>query len=541
MPKKKTELSNEVKSLNPQCKVVLYPWKLSTSRILDSELGYDTILRGVNDSSLAETSSLDISSQIINFNYVKTMDAPCGTFNFSLANGEKSVGDWKQIIQRGTWVVIYLAQDGSLNIRSEVGPARRIEGEQKYVRCVGYVDRVSVASSMADSGAYDVTFNVSGRDFGVVYEDTTIWHNLFQFDEIILKSLTDASLNVMGTTSLTEVIKTIHNLFFNPEGLPGAKVNDNKSLTSIALQWLLPSKLISDLGMRNHYNDSYWGRLNTLRLSETKATLSVEHPTSFLTGNAWEQLKRLSSPAFHELFTELDDEGHPTLVFRPIPFGMNKSKYPLVGKHITLYKNLEALDLKAIDVVEFDLGEDGHSRYNSFLATVETSLISPEDNISYLSGQGFPKFVQSSIKRHGFRPMHVTADNIVKDALNAVGSGTPVLLKEFNEVLMDYWAYAAQAESGYFNLVGRNDIKVGKCLLTSKDVPYAGGKRFYIEGYTDSFTVEESGAATWMQQVEVTRGFSEDALKNPARLSSKFQYRDEPVKTSGEFTKKGGK
>lgn len=541
MPTRKPELSNEVKSLNPQCKIVIYPWAISTSEAGDAELGFSTTSGIKNDSDLSDSNPLDISSQVLNFTYSKNMDSPSGTFNFQLANGEKTIGDWKDIIKRGTWCVVYLSQEGNLAIKDTVSAPLKGKDEYQYLRCVGYIDRVAVTSSMSETGAYDVTFSVSGRDFGVVYEDTTIWHNLFQFDQIMLQSLTDSKLNQTGATTLNEVLSLIHNLFFNPDSLPGAKTNDEKSLTSIALQWLLPRKLLVDLQMQNQGNDSFWGRLGVINFQKTKATLAVESTTAFLTGNAWEQLKRLSSPAFHELFTEIDDLGYPTLTFRPIPFAMNKKNYPNVGEYISLYKDLNYIDVRAIDVIDFDLGEDCHSRYNSFLATLETTLYNESDNITFLRGEGFPKFIQASIKRHGFRPMHVTVDNIIKDSHNGFGTGAPILLKEFNEALLDYWAYSTQAESGFFNLVGRFDVKVGKCMVTAPDVPYAGKKRYYIEGYTDTFSIDDLGNATWMQQVEVTRGFSEDALKNTSRLTTKFNHRTEPVKTSGEFTKKGGK
>lgn len=518
------KFSNETQDVVAQCKVVVYDWDVKAL----------TLNQG-SDIELSKVTPIDISSQILSTTFTKTKDAACGTFNIMLSNSPGyGSGDWKDLIKRGSWLILYMAQDGSLSVADRVGPpnknAKKLE-EAKKIRCIGFVDRVSVKAEMGENGAFDVVYEVSGRDFGVVYEDTSIWHNVFKYERIMLDSLATSKLNVTGSLSISEAVSLIHDLFYNPKSVPGAKVNSDESLVSTALQWLMPRQLLQDIGLTVD-STPYWGELDIKNFGNTAANLSVEKPTDFLSGNAWETLKRLSVPQLHELFTETNDAGLPKLVFRPIPFAISKAKYPTVGQHVTLYKDLPTIIVRAIDVVDFNLGEDNHARYNSFLVTVSTSLIGVEDNIALLDGSGFPKNVKDSIKRYGFRPMHVSVDSIVKNAERNDGKGNAKILKEFNELMYDYWNNMVFAESGEVNLVGQNSVKIGLALKFDDNTPYVTGKRYYVEGYTDSFAVDDRGTRSWSQTVMLTTGYEEEDLVK----KSGFGTRNSPFNHQGEFT-----
>lgn len=527
---KEYKFSEETKHVTAQCKVVVYPWQ----EILNNpDLG---------DDKLSASTRLDISSQVQSVTYSKNMSG-AGSFSIQLTNSPGyGSNDWKDILKRGYWVVIYMSNEGDLLLNPVVGPnvAKARKQEAKRIRCVGYIERVSVSGTTQPNRSIDIGFNVTGRDFGIIYEETNIWHNLFAFDKIMLDSIAQTKLNITGNVRIHEAIKLIHDLFYYPLNIPGAKVNDNKSLLSIGLQWLMPKEMLADIGfnLSGVTNGTYWGALPEIfKPEETGAGIAVEQPGDYLNGNAWEQLKRLSIPQFHELFTEMDDAGKPRLIFRPIPWGIDQEKYPKNKQNIKLYKDIkEVVTVPAIDLYDFDLGEDDHSRYNSFLATVSTGLINVEDNISLLTGRGFPKNNSASIRRHGFRPMHVTVDSIVKNEELGNGAADQIQLTEFNEILYDYWNPAVFAESGSVTKLGTNDIRVGKCMKFKNDVPYLCTKRYYIEGYTDTFTVNSKRETEWTQEVDLTRGFEE------ADLSAKkgFLSRNTPFSASGDFTKGEG-
>lgn len=525
---KPPKLSNETQDVVAQCKVVVYDW---TSRALTLDSG--------QNATLTKADALDVSSQLLSCNFSKSMGNPAGSFTFTLSNSPGyGTGDWKDIIKRGDWCVIYMTQDGDLALSERVGPpnpkAKKSE-EAKRIRCIGFIDRVAVKAEIGERGAFDVTYEVSGRDFGVVYEDTSIWHNVFKVERIMLDSLSSSQLNIVGSVSVDKALSLVHDLFYNPKAVPGAKVQSNESLVSTALQWLMPRQLLQDVGLTVD-TTPFWGEIpNVKDFSPTEANLAIEKPTDYLSGNAWAMLKKISVPQFHELFTETTDEGLPRLVFRPIPWAIDKSKYPTVGRKVKLYKDVDAVTMKAIDVIDFDLGEDNHSRYNSFLVTVSTTLINTDDNISLLKGSGFPKNMQDSIKRYGFRPMHVTVDSIVKNSEMSNGKSNAKILVEYNELNYDYWNNAVFAESGNVNCIGQNRVKIGRCLKFDEKTPYVFGKRYYIEGYTDSFVVDEKGTSTWVQSVSVTRGFEELDL----RTKVNFGERETKFNHEGEFTPSG--
>lgn len=524
------KLSNKTQDVNAQCKIVVYSWK------------HKAPLEGnLTDTQLSESSRLDISSQVLACEYSKNMGGPTGSFTITLSNSPGfGSGDWKDIIKRGEWCNIYLTQEGDLSMNPQVGAplksASRVSEKEK-LRCVGFIDRVAPAVSIDDNGAFDIVYEITGRDFGVVYEDTTIWHNLFQFDKLLLDSVGNDKLNILGNSNLKVVLETVHDLFFNPTGLPGGKagIRGDKSLTSTALQWILPRQLIQDIFDGQGKNGgTFWGELDGIKnFKETAAGLAVEKPTDFLTGNAWEQLRKAAVTQFHELFTEISDSGIPQLNFRPIPFAIDKSNYQNIGKNVQFFKDLPFIKVPAIDVKNFNLGEDNHGRYNSFLVTVSTGMWNVEDNVSILRDSGFPSFNQASIKRYGFRPMHVTVDSIIKNAQKDGGKSDRKKLIEYNHLLKDYWEKYVFTDSGTIEQVGRNTIKIGKAIVYDTDVPYIATRRYYIEGYSDSYTVSnDKGASEWNQVLKLTRGIEEEDL----RRGFADQRRDTPFTQQGEFT-----
>lgn len=520
-------LSNETQDYTPTCKVVVYNW---ASRFLS--------LSGSSDNTLSKSSPLDVSSQILGASFTKIDGQPSGTFSFTLSNSPNyGSGDWSDIIKRGEWCLIYMSQDRDLTLSEVVGPpnpSSQKKQEAKKVRCIGYIDRVAPKLEIQENGSLDITYEVSGRDFGVVYENTTIWTNIFNTEKTVLDAVANSFLNVVGTVSIDEVLDKMHDLFYNPKALPGSSefLNKNGSLTEIALQWLMPRQLLVDLGLSPD-STPYWGELPNIRnFSKTAATLGISKPTDFLTGNAWENLKKLSVPEFHELYTETTDSGLPELVFRPFPFSIDNSKYPILSKYVTLFKDLPLVDVPALDVLDSNLSEDDHERYNSFLVTVTSSYINSNSNIDVLRNTGYPKHVQDSIKRHGFRPMHVEISALVRNAEKSNGSEDLKLLVEYNELNYDYWNNAVFFSSGSAHIFGKNEIKIGKCVKFGDSTPHISGKRFYIEGYTDEFVIEENGSSVWTQTLMLTRGAEERDL----REKNQFGIRNTVFPHQGEFT-----
>lgn len=527
---KSTQFSNITTNNLAQCKIVVYPWK--------NGLGDPNI----SDSALSEATRLDISSQITSCSFSKNTGSAAGNFSFSLTSSP-GIGsqDWKDILKRGYWCIIYMANDGSLALNPIVGSnlSKNKKKEARYIRCIGYIETVGVKGTVGENKEIDIEYEVTGRDFGIVYEESNAWHNLFQYDQIMLQSIRDTQMNITGNVRIHTAIDLIHDLFFFPANIPGAKVNNNKSLLDIGLQWLLPKEMCKDIGfnLTKLGKGTYWGNLPRVKdIHQTGFGIAVDRPTDFLSGNPWDQLKKISIPQLHELFCETRLDGTPRMVFRPIPWAINQQNYSTVNsKYILKYIHLKPkIHVPGVDLIEFDLKEDDHSRYNSFLATVSTGLINTEDNIGLLKGTEFPKQNRASIRRHGFRPMHITVDSIVKNEQLANGSADFIQLKEANYIMYDYWNPAIFCETGHIEKVGSNDVKIGIALGFGSDVPYMTHKRYYVEGYQDTFQVEDNASTHWVQSVSLTRGMDERDLKK----GGGFGNRHTAFTAPGEYTKR---
>lgn len=516
-------LQNDNKSVVSQCKVVVYKWK------------QESLPSSASNTALAEATPIDISSRILGASFTKSLDSPSGTFSVRLANNTGiGSGDWKDLIKPGTWCAIYMSQDGDLNPTSSVKAPNKTPKEK--LRCIGYIERIAVKSEINSRGAFDISYELFGRDFGVVYEETTIWHDLFRYEKNLV-DLGAKALKVVADITVDQSIKLIHDLFYAPHRLSGAVITGTDTLNSQARQWLLPAALIRDLNIPKERNkDTFYGNLTSnLNIAPSKASISISNPAVYLSGTAWDQLKTLSIPILHELYTELNDDGNPELVFRPIPWRIDGSRYRLIRSTILEYKD-ESLRVEtpvpAIDVINFEVGEDNHARYNHFITTAKTSLINNEDNIALFKGSRFPKQNIASVKRHGFRNLHNTINTMLLNQALKDGAVDTRLLIQFNELLLDYWNLAVFAESGTLDKIGSNDIRIGKTLEFDENVPYISDRLYYIEEYTDTFEIQENGNGIWTQSLKLTRGFEKKDLNN----AGKFSRRNEPFENEGEFT-----
>ena len=517
-------INNQVRNIRSQCQVIIYRWRTG---ILTQG--------GVSTDRLSQAKRTDVSSRVMTANFSKNIGSPAGQFSFTLANNTgTTIPDWRQLIRVGHWCVIYMSQDGDLDINSVVtGP--KTKPPNNKIRCIGYIERVAARTMVNERGAFDTVIEVSGRDFGIVYENTTMWMNLFQFDNIALEAAA-GRLNIIGNTPLEEQMQIMHDLFYAPQKLLPSLKDDSSSVTSIARQWLIPNILANDLNIKPPSGlASFWGNLpNVTNFEKSAMSVPVDNPVSAISGNVWGKLKGMSVPAFHELFCETTNDGMPKLNFRPIPWQLNGARYPTVRKFIRKFGDVERVLVNAVDIMAMDTGLDNQNRKNHFLTTIKTTLFNAEDNITNVAGSGYPLEIVDSVRRHGFQPMHVDINSLTLNAALGDGKTNKNLLKEFNGVILDYWLNAIFFDSGNVEMIGNNDIKLGKCMQFGSDVPYSGDRLFYIESYTDTFVVGENGTSDWMQSIQLTRGIDLVDL-----VDGKPGVRDVFFDQEGQYTESG--
>lgn len=553
-------LKTDTKNINSQCQIIAFRWEDDLPR------GEDLIK---DNSKLSASIPMDISNHLIHScTFAKNNSAPAGSFAFKL----DSTRDWKDILKPGQWCLIFMSNDGTLNLpkresNNSFPPPPSFPIHAKKLRGICYIDRVAVISSITAHGALDVEYEISGRDFGVVYEETQLWYNWFKAESIRIEAefvkLNNISEQPEFKITLDNLLELAHDLFFAYHRRVGkGNTKEEQQLTELGTQWLMPAELLNMLNIPYEQNESFYGNITNLygsgeytdndtKLGQTLLTQPLQNPLLYITGNAWSKLKELSIEEFHELFTETDHNGHPKLMFRPIPWGIDTRGYPTLAKKVLPYKKLveknRFVDIAALNVLDFDIGEENHSRYNHFLVQLKNSVWFSIPVVGVLNtkastrGRKFPYPRKGEIKRHGLRLMHanlntfpysLAGNQVGKAAAPSDGKPDPILLIELNELFLDYWDVAIFFESGTLTTIGNNDIKIGKVININKDVPYIGNKLFYIEGYTDEFIIEENGSSFWTQSLQLTRGIEKTDLDG----LSDFWKRSEKNVIASEIT-----
>lgn len=554
-----------IRSRRDRCTVVWYQWA--------NEIGDDASVFGVtmpNLAGLSESRSYNISDHIVECAFNKNLGDGAGTFEIVL----KNTVEWSRFLKAGSWLTIYMnskglgadtskqspkdllaekipesikkaAKLGGFNLNSAAplppGPTRKeLQSLKDSLRGICLIERVALQSFVGGDGEIDYNYVVTGKDLGVVLEETELWFNFFHYQESAFKALAS---NFLGQTSrnLTSLMDTWFDAFFKPESIFGDQEQLGKSLALSLKQWLLPKKLLTDLGLR-FVGEGYFGDI--VGIKDFQSTLFENNkpdPLAGLQGTAWGKLKELSQPEFHELFLEVDG-GAPRVVFRPIPWGIDKSNYPNLAKYVTAYKDLagnavtsvletafnvlpgstnaaprgSSLELGVQDLIDFDVGPDFHQRYNHFLVDSNAASAQQNNAISLFQKEErlsspFPFRNTNSIKRHGLRTMHLTIRSYLANK-NSFSTGAfrdqpdKQFLLEANELIKDYWGQAGDFLSGTIIMKGRGDVKLGKVLITGEEILGIGAHQFYIEGYEDRFTVDSDGATDWQQVLTVTRG-----------------------------------
>ena len=96
-------------------------------------------------------------------------------------------------------------------------------------------------------------------------------------------------------------------------------------------------------------------------------------------------------------------------------------------------------------------------------------------------------------------------DNSKKDKKGNVNQSQ---IMEYNYFVKEMWDDSIFYESGNCEIVGKNDVRIGKALYFDAKTPYLGDKQFYIEGYVDKFVIGSNGINSWTQDLILTRGYT---------------------------------
>lgn len=573
-----------------QCQVLWYPWSANPDASIST-----TAAMAIPDNAISNSDSYDISNHIMSFSYSKGMSNGAGSFSLTLGN----TVDWVKFMMPGQWLVIYLSPNGDLimpsknsgetafglNATGSVIPMNpkpnlpetiKANLKPQYLRAICQIQRVAVKSFTNSDGVVEVTYGITGKDFGVFLEEAELWFNALASAETTFQSFIKAqqdSGDLVKDMALHKIMSKFYDILLNAQSLPGFNMN---VITDVLLtQFLIPSKMIDDLGLKFASAVAPKIFANLANIKEIYPTALIASNINMITsfrGHAWERLKEFSEPLIHELFTEISDAGLPKLFFRPIPWALNPNNYPNLKENIFTIKEMvlggqslldktdkllnksmgfvpndrrtaHTLKVSPLEVESLDLGRDYHDRFNFFLvdgmrdSTILTSFLSLAKEKGKMPLL-YPLRDIIDVKRIGYRPCNAKISmyqitNFNKDDPAAKDGADFIFLEGINHLLTDYHLQAKNFFSGTINMVGRNDVKLGKFLILNdtsdmkiENLNGFGKMIFYVEGYSDQFTINNDGTTSWSQTIQVTHGIEySDVIQNSNYASKEPQVK----------------
>lgn len=430
-----------------------------------------------------------LTGEIESCSVSKNIEQPSASFNFTLFPTK----NWKQEISPGDWLVIYF--------HSSLEPMKERPTDTKNMVLIGNVDRIArVIQKDQETDITTLRYQVSGRNFGKVFEQTDIWYDPYTIQQATLDvALRTAGLEIVGNPS-TQTGKVL-DVFLGK----GAQFADGK--TSSLNQWFLPEALSKLLGSSGGTN------FNSILKREIQSNLPGYKPRNMLTpnsnGSLWDMLKRSCNDLLNMLYLEevryADGTVKPTLVLKPRPFQTpsfenTTRKYSQYGKDDAVlrkalkggYKTLQRhsdesyVEVLQSEVIYENLGRDDHARINMlwFNTTLNYEyILSPSSNMGNADSIANPTFSRPSIMRHGLRRL----DSVLEFCHSEIEGGggaqnNSELFKAFAGQLYDMNYANHLYEQGTIECTGVLEAELGKALIVTGKSG-SSKKVYFIEGY----------------------------------------------------------
>jgi len=427
-----------------------------------------------------KTEKYQLYDDIVSFSYSKSLSSPAGTFQCKIL----ATRDYSKLISPGDWVQIYLTTSK----------------DKKHKRVIGNVDRISLEEFINEDGMREIYFSISGRDFGKIFQDTTIWFNPYTLDQY--KAVILNKINKPGGPP-NVLIKNIIDLF----------LNDAESVADCSTSmnyWYIGDRFAQELGQSGHPQFA-----DLIDMSD----FSVEQPgfkaipVLNVQGNVWSVLKGISNEVINTMFTELyenKDTGEllPKLYFGVRPYCFRSFTSEIIPT-IQYFLDLPSAVVDAKEIIGASIGLNDHDRLNMFFLRLQEQPYykSQEAKVFYTQGIDL-----DSIKRSGLR---LFSRNIDYGIIQG-GTVDSELYSEYMRLVSTWYKANHLLENGTFTILGNPEIRVGRRLVINNSKMYPN-RQYLIESYTDSWSFGD----VWRQQVEVTRGIT---LENE---SEKYAYQSQ--------------
>ena len=477
------------------------------------------------DSTVFKTKQFTIEEEIKSMRVSKSLDNPSATFSVSLFPTQ----NWKETIAPGDWVGIYMF--------NRLETKRTTIADSKNLVMLGNVDRISRNLERDEDDKITLKYDVSGRNFGKVFEDINIWFDPYiNQDESLDVALRTAGLEMTGnpTSQVSELLK----IFLGPGGkfkgrTLGKEVTGNLSSLN---QFRVPEGVAAIFNKTpksgvvdpdTQANPRFYGILDQniesgLPGYRDRNVISAEDQ-----GNLWENLQRASNDLVNELFLEeirfKDGFARPALILRPRPLNTPFFDSQFGKKELGLksflngkYKTLQTLsDESFVEITQGEitlenLGRDDHSRFNMFWLTSNRDMQWNQSSYSNVRSKGVignPFFTRESVSRYGLKGMNRQFEfsQVSKKPTSSRGeaSSDTTLFKALMVQAYDQNYANHLYDSGTIETNGVLEAELGKVLVILPNSNSGQKKKiYYIQGYEHDWTFPN----TWRTTFTVTHG-----------------------------------
>lgn len=390
----------------------------------------------------------------------------------------------------------------------------------------GLIDDVRRSKVVAGTGATAETYQITGRDFGKIWELSPIWFSPYGNDIVtaaVANRVWQGRPDILGNPGT--VIDALFKNFLEeiashngpnwepPPGMPnveaGSFINSVTFQTGEHTFQNKPARKIFTGG--NHLNPQ---------------------------GTLWSLAQQYSDPMFTELYVDLLPTGNPfaweisagealtpkdvemTVVLRDRPFPVVDTELTDTLGYVHNWDALPILQIPRQQIITNNVGRSGAERFNAyFVSTFMHREVMKTDAVHILA----PMIHRESIKRHGFRRMDVQSQEVPDET----APDGVTMADQMRRMIKDWYCLNPYFLSGSLNLgIGRPDIKIG-CRARIPGTPglgFAGWEEnYYIEQVTHNW---QFGVGT-RTNLGVVRGWLDNDANHMAvlkEIAGEYEY-----------------
>lgn len=481
----------------------------------------------------------------------KSKSDPQGSFNLVLAPTK----NWVAQLTPGSWCVLMMSQEPIVAKDFQKANA-------KLVKMVGKIDSVRVDTQVQDDGSRKSLYYVTGIDWG------HIMHSILYIDPLIndttgtdagqgsaiFVAIRDAMMNKGGTPStflVKDNLSSLLQLFGTSLGGLTEAGNDINRLASSIYTFRIPDAMVNFFNFvgpqGQHVKNNEINKFITLRTGSLVAKDSYIdygeaagfiNPFTFQGANSiWQILLDNSNPALNEMYCEMvwgkgSNKDPNSLQFvihnriRPFAFKQFNPKAGSPGRLKSYFQYIAQHNIDSNTVLSVNAGTNWADKYN-FIE------IKPDFQDFAIFGNWVKQKSQISdqaaFSREGFRPLIVNTKQFPRNTKQKTGDTSLNAdidwsqLEVWVALMKDWYFDTHRMLNGSITFTGTteyiavgNNIKFDVQLVnptqnmtklqntaTIQDGYFILG---HIESISNSFTVNDSGARSYITTVQFVRG-----------------------------------